>query len=86
MTPPSPSVQVVARLPFTYAKRHGVLTADIEDGRVVVLCRPGATVLTLAEVRRLVGQPLKLKNVSAEKNSRPCYSVVMNKTPTRPCS
>ncbi len=66
-TPSSPSAQAVARLPFTYAKRHGVLTADIEDGRVVVLCKPGTTALTLAEVRRLVGQPLKLKNVSVEK-------------------
>lgn len=59
--------QLALRLPFSYAKRHGVLTAGIEDGRVIVLCKPGTTALTLAEVRRLVSQPLKLQNISADK-------------------
>ncbi|MEO5573364.1 MAG: ATPase, T2SS/T4P/T4SS family, partial [Gammaproteobacteria bacterium] len=61
------SQQEAQRLPFTYAKRHGVLTAGIEDGRVIVLCKPGTTAVALAEVRRLVGQPLKLQNVTADK-------------------
>ncbi len=67
-SPASPSaVQRAPRLPFTYAKRHGVLTAGIEDGRVIVMCKPGTTALTLIEVRRLIGQPLKLQNIAADK-------------------
>jgi general secretion pathway protein E len=53
-------------LPFPYAKRHGVLVTDIREGRATVLCRPGVTPVTLAEVRRFVGMPLNVKLLSAE--------------------
>ncbi|HLA75559.1 MAG TPA: type II secretion system ATPase GspE [Gammaproteobacteria bacterium] len=61
--PPQP----VQRLPFTYAKRHGVLVTGSEEGRVLVSCRPGVTPLTLAELRRYLGQPLKLQSIPADK-------------------
>ncbi len=54
------------RLPFAFAKRHGVLVTDIEDGRAQALCRPGVSAPTLAEVRRYLGLPLQVTMVSAE--------------------
>ncbi|MDO9371389.1 MAG: type II secretion system ATPase GspE [Gammaproteobacteria bacterium] len=56
----------VRRLPFTYARRHGVLSSGVESGHAVVLCRPGVSAFTLAELRRHLGVPLRLKTVSAE--------------------
>jgi len=55
------------RLPFPYAKRHGVLITGAEEGRVLVACRPGTAAQTIAELRRSVGHPLKLQTVSADK-------------------
>jgi general secretion pathway protein E len=48
----------VARLPFTFAKRHGVLLRIAPDGRTTALHRPDATLAALAETRRLVNRPL----------------------------
>lgn len=61
-------------LPFPYAKRHGVLVTDIHEGRATLLCRPGVGPATLAEVRRYVGLPLKVKLLSAEEFDRTLQS------------
>jgi general secretion pathway protein E len=53
-------------LPFAFAKRHGVLVHDFADARACVIARPDATPLTLAEVRRFVGMPLRLSLVTTE--------------------
>ena len=54
------------RPPFMFAKRHGVLVAGEEDGKVLVMhtakIEPGAIV----ELRRFMGRPLKLKHVDEE--------------------
>jgi general secretion pathway protein E len=53
-------------LPFTFAKRHGVLIRDITKDSAEAVCRPGASAISLAEVQRFAGVPLKLSRVSGE--------------------
>ncbi len=45
-------------LPFSFAKRHGLLIHDYIDGRAQLLVRRDASPTGLAEVRRFVGGPL----------------------------
>ncbi len=60
-------VDVVAKpLPFSFAKRHGVLIREIEDGIAQAVYRTGASPLSLAEARRFVGMRLKLTRVSSD--------------------
>ncbi|MGA2709876.1 MAG: type II secretion system ATPase GspE [Steroidobacteraceae bacterium] len=54
------------KLSFPFAKRHGVLLRGIAGGVADVMCRPGVSPLSLAEVRRFVGVPLKLERVPVE--------------------
>jgi len=54
------------RLPFPFAKRHGVLVTEVKDGLAILLCRPGISSLAIAEARRFLGMPLQLKLLSAE--------------------
>ncbi|MBI3344500.1 MAG: type II secretion system ATPase GspE [Gammaproteobacteria bacterium] len=65
LAPPEPALRT-PRLPFVYAKRHGVLATGVDNGRIVIVCRPGVTAFTLAELRRLLGQPITLQKVTAE--------------------
>ncbi len=56
-----------ARRPgFGFAKRHGVLVSDIGDDHATVMLRPGVDPQALIEVRRLVGRPLHLQEISEE--------------------
>lgn len=57
---------VAKALPFSFAKRHGVLIRDIEDGVAHAVYRTGASPLSLAEARRFAGAPLKFTRVTAE--------------------
>ncbi len=54
------------RLPFSYAKRHGLLVRGWENGRASVVCREKIPVLALAELRRFIGSPLDIDTVSTE--------------------
>ncbi len=54
------------RLPFSFAKRHGVLIRDYSEDRADTVCRVGVSPASLAEVRRFAGLPLQLTRVSAE--------------------
>ena len=53
-------------LPFSFAKRHGVLIRDVSNDAADTVYRPGASPLSLAEARRFAGVPLKLSRVTAE--------------------
>ena len=53
-------------LPFSFAKRHGVLIRDISANVADAVYRPGATATSIAEVRRFAGVPLQLSRVSNE--------------------
>jgi general secretion pathway protein E len=63
---PPPAEQPAGALPFSYANRHGVLLAGLEDGCARVLHRPGLDPDVVQEVRRVVGRPLALTEVSDE--------------------
>lgn len=59
--------EVVRRtLPFSFAKRHGVLIRVSCDTYCDTVYRAGASPLSLAETRRFAGVRLKLSRVSAE--------------------
>jgi len=53
-------------LPFSFAKRHGILIREIKDGKADTVCRTNATPLSIAEARRFAGVPLQLTRVAAE--------------------
>lgn len=53
-------------LPFSFAKRHGVLIRSIGRESADAVYRPGVTPQSLAEVRRFAGVPLQLSRVSVE--------------------
>ena len=53
-------------LPFSFAKRHGVLIREIKDGTADTVYRAGASALSIAEARRFAGATLKLTRVTAE--------------------
>jgi general secretion pathway protein E len=54
------------RLPFAFAKRHGVLIKSVKDGCTEAIYRQGVSTLSLAEVRRFVGGPVKFTRVDEE--------------------
>lgn len=53
-------------LPFSFAKRHGVLIRDVVDGVAHAIYRTGASPLSLAEARRFAGVPLKFTRVTSD--------------------
>ncbi len=53
-------------LPFSFAKRHGVLLREIGSNGGDAVYRDNASPLSLAEARRFAGVPLKLSRVSAD--------------------
>ena len=57
---------LVARIPYAFAKTHGVLACASEGESVVVLLRPDATVDGIAEVKRVLNRPLLTRGVNAE--------------------
>jgi general secretion pathway protein E len=64
----APAAQASAdiRLPFAFARRHGVLVRSVDDGVADCVYRTPASPLALAEVRRHLRLPLKLTPVAAE--------------------
>lgn len=53
------------RLPFSFAKRHGVVLLSVEGASSLVY-RPGVELVALSEARRFVGAQLPLQALSAE--------------------
>jgi general secretion pathway protein E len=66
LVPDSGPDSVVRALPFSFAKRHGVLIRDIIDGKADTVYRAGASPTSLAEARRFAGMPLKLTRVTSD--------------------
>jgi len=56
----------VPRLPFAFARRHGILVSGLADGHASCVCRELPAPLAIAEVRRHLQLPLALTQVSAE--------------------
>ncbi len=53
------------RLPFTFAKRHGVLVNGINDNTIDVICREGISSGAIVELQRFVMLPVKLNEVTS---------------------
>jgi len=54
-------VTEIKALPFAYAKKQGVLLAEVENDHAKCVCREDVQPATLAEVRRFVGMPLNVE-------------------------
>ena len=55
-----------ARIPYAFARTHGVLPFRSEGDAVVVLLRPDATIEGIAELKRVLNRPLLTRAVEAE--------------------
>ena len=53
-------------LPYTFAKRHGVLLEQNSEGQVVLVQRPGVTVMAIAEARRKARQKVVSESVTED--------------------
>ena len=53
-------------LPFSFAKRHGILIREFSGDAVDAVYRPGVSPLSIAEAQRFAGVALKLSPVSNE--------------------
>ncbi|MBM5812692.1 MAG: type II secretion system protein GspE [Gammaproteobacteria bacterium] len=53
------------RLPFAFARRHGVLVRALGEGRAQVVYREGANPAAVAELRRFLGLPLVIERATA---------------------
>ncbi|PHQ16865.1 type II secretion system ATPase GspE [Marinobacter profundi] len=56
----------LGRLPFTFAKRNGVILTRDEDGEPVILVRPGAVHTALAEANRISGGRARFAPIAPE--------------------
>lgn len=54
-------------VPFSFAKRHGVLVTEAEAGQAVVTHRPDVSIQILSELRRCFGVPLTLSRVPPDR-------------------
>ncbi len=61
-----PSAREGRRLPFAFAKRHGVLIREYGAERAQAVCRKRLSPTSLAEVRRFAGMPVDFVRVSDE--------------------
>ena len=50
----------VRRVPYPFAKMHGALLLEVSAERAVVCLRQGARPQVLAELRRVLGVPLRV--------------------------
>ncbi|MFQ5754649.1 MAG: type II secretion system ATPase GspE [Acidiferrobacterales bacterium] len=58
--------QCTQRLPYHFAKRHGVISARELDSGIEVWARPGVPTAVLAELQRALGQAVHLRELSPE--------------------
>ncbi len=64
--PLTPDAQTVERLPYAFAKRHGVISARRLEEGFELWVRPGVRAGVLAEVQRALGGPLALRELANE--------------------
>lgn len=53
-------------IPFTFAKQHGVVDWGIDENYAYLLSKPDASPQALAEAKRVLRKPLKVKHLSLE--------------------
>lgn len=54
------------RPPFTFAKRHGILVSEHSEDQARVMLSPQADPRALIEVRRFIGCPLRIEEISKD--------------------
>ncbi len=54
------------RLPYHFARRHGVISACLHEGRVEVWVKSGVSSVALAELYRSLGHPIHVRELSHE--------------------
>ncbi len=64
--PQALDLQCTQRLPYHFAKRHGVISAREIDTGIEVWARPGVNAVVLAELQRALGQAVHLRELSQE--------------------
>ncbi|MCB1875721.1 MAG: type II secretion system ATPase GspE [Chromatiales bacterium] len=62
--------EVSPRLPYSFARRHGVLLSGTENGRSQLYYRSGVTLEAINEARRYAARPLHMQVVSPEQFDR----------------
>ncbi len=62
----TPVSALPSMLNFAFCKRHGVLVQQIVDGAAESIYRAGAEPASIAELRRVLGMPLRLRRVDAD--------------------
>src|SRR6266853_318400 len=62
--PLTPDARAVERLPYAFAKRHGVISARQLEAGFELWVRPGVRAGVLAEVQRALGGPLALRELA----------------------
>src|SRR5262250_2914570 len=62
----APDARSVERLPYAFAKRHGVISARQLDDGFELWVRPGVRASAIAEVQRVLGGPLALRELAKE--------------------
>ena len=63
----APSTSPARRVPYAFARTHGVLPLHDEGDAVLVLARSDASVEGIAELKRVLQRPLKTRTVNAER-------------------
>src|SRR2546430_3271217 len=64
--PLTPDAHAVERLPYAFAKRHGVISARQLEAGLQLWVRPGVRAGVLAEVQRALGGPLALRELAGD--------------------
>src|SRR5260221_13560065 len=64
--PLTPDARAVERLPYAFAKRHGVISARQLEAGFELWVRPGVRAGVLAEGQRALGGPLPLRELANE--------------------
>jgi general secretion pathway protein E len=57
--------ELVSAVPYAFARKHGVLAAFVEDGRVQMMCARPPDVTIVAELRRRLGRPMAFRELAA---------------------
>ena len=68
----------LGRLPFTFAKRNGVILTRSEAGEPVILVRPGASHSALAEANRISGGRARFATISPDRFDQALNSAYQN--------
>jgi general secretion pathway protein E len=75
MSQPAERVTEDHRLPFAFARRHGVIVLSVDSGVANCAYRPPASPFALAEARRFLRLPVKLSAVDGE-----AFDLLLRKT------